>query len=401
MKSRLTALCRAGLGLAGLSLLGLGAAGSVACRAGTPSADDEASGNASAAAATSFPWQRPSAAPSGPKGMVWIEPGALVAGTPPEQVPRRADREMPGEQIILDGFFIDEFAYPNEEGSIPLSNVTQLEARALCEKAGKRLCSELEWERACKGPKNLTYEYGQRYQATICRTGETARTLPSGLQYSCRSDFGVHDLHGGIWEWTDSPWGRGTREGWVSVRGGNDADGEVTGRCANAQSQLPTQADRAIGFRCCQGPRNAAEVGIAVNVGQALQLINIPEPKLLRQMEQKMPRSVAMNMKKYGIFRMFRLWHWRPIGNEELMAVAGCAGTPPQRECGALIVRRTLGRMDVLEWVSSGQFIPTLKLKYDPRVLWIFGGDTLAHFKKAVTFEWGKVSVGPVLKNVE
>ena len=66
-----------------------------------------------------------------------------------------------------------------------------------------------------------------------------------------------------------------------------------------------------------------------------------------------------------------------------------------------MIVRRTLGRLDVLEWVSSGQFIPTLKLKYDPRVLWVFGGDTRAHFKKAVTFEWGKVSVGPVLKNVE
>jgi formylglycine-generating enzyme len=373
-----------------------------ACRLGDGAAGSEPGGSEPTAnAGSSSPWQRPVVTPSGPKGMVWIEAGALVAGTPPEQVPRRADQEMPGEQVILDGFFIDQFAYPNEEGSIPLTNMTQSEARALCEKEGKRLCTELEWERACKGPKNLTYEYGNRYQPAICRTGEPARTLPSGLQYSCRSDFGVHDLHGGIWEWTDSPWGRGTREGWVSVRGGNELDGEVTGRCANAKYQPPAQGDRWLGFRCCQGARNAAEVTIAVTVGQALQLINIPDAKLLRSLEQRLPRPVAANMKKHGVFRMFRLWHWRPLGNEELLAVAGCAGVPPSRECGALIVRRTLGRLDVLDWVSSGQFIPTLKLKYDPRVLWIFGGDTRAHFKKAVTFEWGKISVGPVLKNVE
>jgi hypothetical protein len=347
------------------------------------------------------PWGPSNLQPAIPKGMVWIEPGALVAGTPPEQVPRRADREMPGEQVILDGFFIDQFAYPNEQGAIPLANVTRDEAAGLCAKAGKRLCSELEWERACKGPKNTTYEYGQRYQQAICRTGEVARTLPSGLLYSCRSDFGVHDMHGGVWEWTDSPWGRGSKEPWVTIRGGNDPDGEVTGRCSNAQSQAPTETNRTLGFRCCQGARNAAEVNIAVNVGQALQLINIPDAKLMRALEQRVPKTVVTAMKKRGVFKLFRLWEWRPLGNEELLAAGGCAGVPPERECGVLIVRRTLGRLDALDWVSSGQFIPTLKLKYDPRKLWVFGGDTLAHFKKAVTFDWGKVSVGPALKNAE
>ena len=58
--------------------------------------------------------------------------GALVAGTPEGRVPRLADQEMPGQQIVLHGFFIDMFPYPNEEGAIPRTGVTQAEAEALC-----------------------------------------------------------------------------------------------------------------------------------------------------------------------------------------------------------------------------------------------------------------------------
>ena len=56
--------------------------------------------------------------------MAWIPRGPLVAGTPEGSLPRVADEEMPGEQIILKGYYIDIFPYPDEEGAIPLSNVT-------------------------------------------------------------------------------------------------------------------------------------------------------------------------------------------------------------------------------------------------------------------------------------
>ena len=62
--------------------------------------------------------------------MVWIEPGPLVAGTPPQQLPRLADQEMPGEQVILKGFYIDVYPYPNEEGAIPLTSVSRAGRRA-------------------------------------------------------------------------------------------------------------------------------------------------------------------------------------------------------------------------------------------------------------------------------
>lgn len=340
-------------------------------------------------------------APPVPKGMVWIPPGALVAGTPPASVPRKAHQEMIGEQVILDGFFIDQFAFPNEEGAIPLTNVTQAEARSECEKVGKRLCSELEWERACKGPNNSTYEYGNRHQPSICGTGQSPRTFPSGHQFSCRSEFGTHDMHGSIWEWTDSPWGRGERTTLVTVRGGNGPDGEVVGRCANARGVPPKQRERTIGFRCCSGERNAQEVELRVESGPPLRLINMPDRKLMRSLESRLPAEVASSMKRLGLFRMVRLWEWRPLPNEELLAVGGCAGVPPSRQCGVLIVRRTLGKLDVLDWVPSGHFIPTVKLKHDPRVLWIFGGDKRSHYRREVSFDWGRVSISQPIRNAE
>lgn len=349
----------------------------------------------------SAPLVVPESAPAVPKGMVWIPSGALLAGTPPDQVPRKADREMPGEQVVLGGFFIDKFAFPNEEGAIPQTNVTRDEARASCEKIGKRLCSELEWERACKGPNNQIYEYGNRHQPAICRTGAAARPLPSGYQYSCRSDFGVHDMHGAIWEWTDSPWGRGTKSGWASTRGGNAPDGEVVGRCANAQGRNPNEPSRTLGFRCCSGPRNSEEVTLTVREGQVLRLINMPDRKLMRTLATRLPKETSESMKRVGAFHMVRLWEWKPVPNEDLLLTGGCAGVPPRRECGVLVVRRTLGKLDVLDWVGSGHFIPTVKLEYDPLRVWIYGGDKLSHYRKSITFAWGNVEVGAPTRSVK
>src|SRR6185312_7258602 len=106
------------------------------------------------------PWTSGPAEPEERPGMVWIPPGVLIAGTPLDRLPRVADEEMAGEQVVMHGFYVDVFPYPNEAGAIPTTNITQDEALGLCAAQGKRLCTELELERACKGPENQTYEYG-------------------------------------------------------------------------------------------------------------------------------------------------------------------------------------------------------------------------------------------------
>ena len=41
--------------------------------------------------------------------MVWIPPGVLIAGTPLDKLPRVADEEMAGEQVVMRGFYVDVF----------------------------------------------------------------------------------------------------------------------------------------------------------------------------------------------------------------------------------------------------------------------------------------------------
>src|SRR5688500_14034991 len=104
-----------------LALLLLALLAGLACRDSTP----RPVAAELARAAGPPPWQASARAPTPPRGMVWIPEGALVAGTPEGRVPRIADQEMPGQQLVLHGFFIDQFAYPNEEGAIPRTAVPQ------------------------------------------------------------------------------------------------------------------------------------------------------------------------------------------------------------------------------------------------------------------------------------
>lgn len=380
-----------------VALLGLGAG----CRSEKQSPNAVESAAAEPDAAASAPWLDAVQAPPVPKGMVWIPGGALVAGTPKELLPRKADQEMPGEQVVLDGFFIDIYAFPNEQGAIPRSNMTFEEARALCEEQGKRLCSELEWERACKGPRNFVYEYGQGYQASICKTGEVAKRLPSGYLFGCRSEFGVHDMHGSLWEWTDSPWGRAQKGDKITQRGGNGIDGNVVGRCANARPYAPGESEQNVGARCCQGPRNAAEVSLGINKGQALKRVTSTDRELTAALEKKLPETVQASMRDRGVFHVAHLWEWKPVANEDLLLASGCAGVPPSRRCGVLIVRRTLGRLDVLGWADSGHFVPIVRLEYNPLKLWVYGGDTRSHFRRPLLFDWGDVRIGEVSRNAD
>jgi sulfatase modifying factor 1 len=326
--------------------------------------------------------------------MVWIPGGALVAGTPPDHLPRIADEEMPGEQVILKGFYIDIFAYPNEEGAIPLSNVTRAEAAGLCAEVGKRLCTELEWERACKGPDNHVYEYGDQYRPGRCGTGTAPALRPSGLSVGCRSDFGVRDMHGGVWEWTDSPWGRGLGTELVSTRGGNAPAGELVGRCANAVARVPDNESGSVGFRCCAGPRNTAEVVLQVSRGKKLELEDKVERALVKALAIELDDSAKQELKDPADFTADRKWVWRPVGNEELVAISGCSGIARDPRCGIIIARLALDQHKVLAWVGGGSRLPSLHGHRDARNIWLLGADDAGLFKRRIAYVWGRVSVG-------
>jgi hypothetical protein len=333
--------------------------------------------------------------------MVWIPAGALSAGTPPGRIPRIADAEMPGEQLVLQGFFIDQFPFPNEEGAIPETGVTRARAEASCRERGKRLCTELEWERACKGPRNTSYEYGDRYRPEVCATGRPARMLPSGYRTSCRSDFGVRDLHGGVWEWTASRWGRGNPAELYSLRGGNAANGELIGRCANALPKAPEATSSEIGFRCCKGDMNEAKVSLHIASGTGFEPRSKLEDELQQQLQELLPADVRDAIASAGALRFNGAWDWQPLGDTPLVVASGCVGATPAHRCGVLVAELSPGPPQLLGWFWLGYYPPALRVsKWDPRKLWLTGGDRKSFYRQPLTYEWGRVQVGELVRKI-
>ncbi|RMH43476.1 MAG: hypothetical protein D6689_05020, partial [Deltaproteobacteria bacterium] len=104
-------------------------------------------------------------------------------------------------------------------GVKPWRSVTWSQAAAACAAAGKRLCTEAEWQAACEGPSATAYPYGDAYAPNACNGDDYDPDcappdddvcLPSGTAYGCPppassacvSAFGAFDLSGNVKEWT-------------------------------------------------------------------------------------------------------------------------------------------------------------------------------------------------------
>ena len=343
------------------------------------------------------PWDLSAGEPEPRPGMTWIPPGVLLAGTPPERLPRVADEEMAGEQVMMHGFYADIYPYPNEAGAIPTTNVSQADARALCEAAGKRLCTELELERACKGPDNTTYEYGEVYKAPVCGTGVARSLIPNGFNAACASPFGVHDLHGGVWSWTASLWKRdASKAGLVSVRGGNAVTGELVGRCANGRGVKADARREDIGVRCCAGEPNSFEVVLQVTRGEPLHW-QPPDDHVSPELEKILPEEIVAALsgrKTDDHFKIERVWIWHPLGNEEIVVGGGCAHPGEHALCGIIIGRMRAGAASRLAWVPTDWWQPTLGEGESARELYLHGGDRNGAFRKKVSYAWGRIALG-------
>ncbi len=371
-----------------------------ACGRSTPvDSDASASAKLAQSAAASIP--PPPAAGDGAgaprQGMAWIPAGTLRAGTPRERAPRVADEEMPGRPVEMGGFYIDLLPWPNEPNAIPTTNVSRDEAEQLCATKGKRLCSELEWERACKGPANTTYEYGDAYRKDACGTGiaiEQASRRPTGEHAQCRSAFSVAEMHGGVFEWTSSAWGRGSRDAAHGVlRGGNSVAGELVGRCANAIARSPSKKAPTMGLRCCAGPKSPAEVALELHGTPSLVMAN---PTHATPWANAIA-TAAGNGSPSVEPKTVHAWTWIPVPNEELVIALGCTSEP--RGCGLVVARPSSADAgdsgEVLAVASSGKDLPEVGRNGDPRHLRFRSLDQRGVYQRDVTYAYGRIELGP------
>ncbi len=206
--------------------------------------------------------------------MVWVPGGAFIRGQWAAYDSGLAG-EKPETRTEVGGFWMDkntlhhaavavpEGASDEQRGEIearnselagrPIRDITFNEAQRLCAGRGKRLCSEKEWEKACKGPDTFIFAYGDTYQADACPASGWFPPFYTVDDYSkgdgfnkCVSGYGVVGLSGGVLEWTKTK--RGEK---LIVKGGAIGNESTGTRCAGRDGRAPNFSHASIGTRCC------------------------------------------------------------------------------------------------------------------------------------------------------
>jgi formylglycine-generating enzyme required for sulfatase activity len=97
--------------------------------------------------------------------------------------------------------------YPQGWDQKPVTWVSLDDARAFAAWAGKRLPHEWEWQRAAQGDDRRLYPWGNHWNAEAVPQPDTGRTMSApaevGAHPAGASPFGVEDLVGNVWQWTD------------------------------------------------------------------------------------------------------------------------------------------------------------------------------------------------------
>lgn len=180
-----------------------------------------------------------------------IPGGKFVAGSTPGDKGRDPVLEAAMLEIELGAFSIDRFLFPNDPAKPPVTGVTRAKAAEMCQQAGARLCTELEWEQACKGPEGDTYAGAAAWDPACAKDAR-----------ACASGFGVLGMGTLLREWTASDVQpvENMQAKAAAVRG---ARGDAAGpehRCARRMAVAPDASGADIGFRCCRGAPNAASL---------------------------------------------------------------------------------------------------------------------------------------------
>ena len=233
--------------------------------------------------------------------MVAIAPGKFWMGASRAES-QAQDDEFPRHRVTLPPFYISKYpitqsqwaavaAWPKIQrglepepshfrgGERPVESVSWLEAVEFChrlsQQTGRRyqLPSEAQWEYACRAGTQTPFHTGETitgqlsdYVSTYTYQAEISgvyRQSTMAVGHFSPNAFGLHDMHGNVWEWCADGWHRNYRGApkdgrtWASarrsqmrvIRGGGWLDPPAKIRAASRSGYLETALNRTIGFR--------------------------------------------------------------------------------------------------------------------------------------------------------
>jgi formylglycine-generating enzyme required for sulfatase activity/RES domain-containing protein len=206
------------------------------------------------------PWQEPLGAEVALE-MVPIPAGEFLMGSPDTEA-ERYETEGPQHRVELQSFFLGQTpvtqaqwqevaSWPQVELKLnpdparfkganrPVEQVSWFDAQEFCRRLSRRtgkiytLPSESQWEYACRAGTITPYAFGttlslrQANVANVASLGTTeVGSFPANL-------WGLHDMHGNVWEWCLDHWHHGYE--------GAPADGTAWLSTKDQQDQLTTK----------------------------------------------------------------------------------------------------------------------------------------------------------------
>jgi len=248
--------------------------------------------------AISFASAEPVSEGSHPEGMVLIPDGEFTMGSTEESIHWAAKKffsesldyyleETPDRIVKLDAYYIDKYEitvakykkYLEKTGAAapkfldnekynqpkqPIVGVTWQDAVDYCQWTGKRLPTEAEWEKAARGVDSRKYPWGDApdpMKANIRgkKKDKFRYSAPVGKFPEGQSPYGVMDMSGNVWEWTQSwflPYaGNQFKNGMYGetlrvIRGGSWFSNMDLARTTVRGKSLPNQRMNYVGFRC-------------------------------------------------------------------------------------------------------------------------------------------------------
>jgi len=111
-----------------------------------------------------------------------------------------------------------------ENADLPVTWINQGDAAAYAAWIGGRLPTQAQWQHAAEGPDGLIWPWGNQFDAS-CANGDSPSLTPVDRYPQGASPFGVMDLCGNAWEWTDEIMDDGMHR-FALLRGGCHYRGE-------------------------------------------------------------------------------------------------------------------------------------------------------------------------------